>query len=172
MQQMHDHTIITTATTFADSPATLMEHWRSLRRSLTNDLSDIVHMEMVTKFWSHAPLQKRGIDWDSPTSWPDPWTLLHNRDFDDSSISLGMFYTLLLSKDGRWSTDRLALKLINAPTLQIQKIILEIDHRWILNLEYNRVNDGDRSEQWYYIQREYDYDGKVHSFAPSRHILK
>ena len=92
-------------------PRQLRSHWKDLRKSIVDTPDDIHALDAVIKFWSNAPIGKQYLDHLSCQSWPDAWELTESKYFDYSSVSLGMFYTLLLA-DGRWPADRLALAMI------------------------------------------------------------
>jgi len=140
----------------------LMKSWKSIRSQMTNDLSDIDHLKMVCEFWSSAPISKRTLNWDNPEEWPDPWKLIANMEFDESSISLGMKYTLELSKDSRWNSNRCSLMLIKDNIIHIQGIVLLIDNKWLLNYDYKSIINIENNPQNYIIQQRYSYNGKLH----------
>jgi|FreactcultureFD7_1027221.scaffolds.fasta_scaffold16157_2 hypothetical protein len=153
-----------------DNSKSFMSCWKELRKNLTDDLSDIQHLELVTQFWSNAPISVRTLDWDDPGSWPDPWTFIHNNRFDESAVSVGMFYTLLLSRDSRWLGNRLQLILVSDQTRAIQRIILSVDNRWLLNLEYQKVINNQTVAKTYNIQQIYDYQDNHYFLLKSRRI--
>ena len=167
---MHSSLGRISAAIFASQPSLLVESWKELRNNLSDDLSDIDHLKMVTEFWSHAALQHRCLDWDDPGSWPTAWELIHTGNFDESSIALGMFYTLLLSTDQRWSSDRIQLQLVNDRTYQVQRLMLLVDKKWILNLEYNLVVDLARINNNMLVQQKYEWDGRAHLAIGKRFI--
>lgn len=134
---------------------------------MTKELSDLDHLTMVCRFWSKAPLGPHVVDWDQPSMWPDPWQLVSSVEFDESSVALAMFYSLLLSEDTRWENDRLKLMLVRDQYRSVQRIILEADNRWLLNLDYNTVIDTDAVGVSYHIQQRYAYNGKLHSVIES-----
>lgn len=149
---------------FINGKKFLPKSWRNLRSCLTSDLGDTVHLSMVCDFWKQAPVRARILDWDSPSSWPDPWTMMHEADFDESSIALGMFYTLLLSEDQRWIPDRVKILLIRDRTMEIQRLVLLVDDRWLMNLDHGVIMEKDRIMPHLLVQQRYQYDGKSHSF--------
>lgn len=148
---------------FIQGSKSSLKNWKELRNSLSGVMSDMEQMVAVVSYWSKAPIMACSLNWDGPNEWPDPWKLIFDGNFDESLISLGMFYTLLLSDDGRWGTDRLSLILILDRERQAQRLVLEVDSRWILNLDYNSIVDGNSSGKTFFIQQRYLYDGKEHS---------
>lgn len=147
---------------FINGTQRLLQSWKDLRRSLTSSISDIEHLSLVINFWSFAPLSVRCLDWDRPEEWPDPWNLVYSNNFDESSISLGMMYTLLLSEDQRWTIDRCRLKLIKDDAHSVQKIILAVDELKLLNYEYKKIVDINSLQTNFFVQQEYIYSGKSH----------
>jgi len=135
-----------------------LKSWKNIRRKLTSDLSDIEHLIHVVNFWSQCPISRRFLDWDKPEQWLDPWQLMHQNNFDECAISLGMFYTLLLSADGRWNSERLKLMLFKNQHEQFQGIVLEVDRKWLLNYEYNTVCNRLLVNSGFSIQQRYAYD--------------
>jgi hypothetical protein len=149
------------ANQFVNDKKTMLKLWKNLRTSLKAELSDMDHLVQTVNFWSNAPLMTRVLDWDQPKSWPDPWQLIYNGQYDESSVSLGMFYTLWHADDDRWN-NRIVLKLIKDADMAIQHIIVEVDNRFMLNYEYNSVYDKTSNASTWNIQEIYTFDGKNH----------
>lgn len=147
---------------FISGKHSTLKAWKELRSSLQANLDDYAHLKLVSNFWSSAPLSKRITDWDKPESWDDPWQLIYNGDFDESTIAIAMFYTLLLCEDQRWTKDRLVLLLIKDQSRALQRIILEIDGKWLLNLDHNIILDKSKMKIKPLIQQKYEFDGKQH----------
>lgn len=146
----------------------LLKSWKDLRKSLASIYSDHEHLSQVVNFWSFAPLSVRCLDWDRPQDWPDPWNLVYSNNFDESSISLGMMYTLLLSEDQRWTAERCCLKLIKDDLHSIQKIILFVDETILLNYEYKKIINVNSLPNKFFVQQEYIYSGKSHLIKDNR----
>jgi len=155
---------------FINGPQHLMKSWKRLRATLSSDLNDQDHLKMVIGFWSHAPISTRMLDWNDPAAWPDAWNLIHLSNFDESSVALAMFYTLLLSNDQRWNDERLSLILVKDSVKEIQKLVLMVDQKWILNLDYNTILDACSPMPGFTVQQRYSYDGKLHSISKGRRM--
>ena len=141
-----------------------LQSWKNIRKKLTADLNDIEHLIHVVNFWSQCPISRRFLDWDKPEQWLDPWHLMHQNNFDECAISLGMFYTLKLSTDGRWDSERLQLMLIKNPQEQFQDIVLQVDDRYILNYEYNTVYEKINLSSASIIQQQYSFSNNRFSY--------
>lgn len=152
---------------FLNSPSHLATHWRSLRSKLTIEKNDLEQLEIVTKFWSQAPLLSTFLDWDQPGNWLGPWELIAEMDFDLSSVALGMEYTLLLSADQRWIADRLYLALGCKQDKSQQSLVLIVDGLYVLNFEYAKVVPWDEACKELVIQHSYQYNNKIHKFKDS-----
>jgi len=50
----------------------------------------------VAEFCSSMPIGARSLDYFNPESWPTPWEILYHSSFCTSSISLLIFYTLVI----------------------------------------------------------------------------
>lgn len=148
---------------FISGNKTVLRSWKDLRTQLTADKTDLHHLNLVTRFWSNAPISTKFMDWDQPSAWPDAWEMIHLGDYDESMMALAMFYTLIFSDDHRWSPDRLRLMLVRDHDRHVQRLVLDVDHRWVMNLEYNSIIDKKSIGQSCMIQQVYEYDGKRHS---------
>jgi len=149
---------------FFSSPAQLAKHWRGIRASLTSNKTDLEHLQIVANFWSHAPLSTPFLDWDQPNSWVGPWDLLAERNFDPSSVALGMEYTLLLGEDQRWQDTRLSLALVCCQDNSQQLLVLLVDGLYVLNYDWGRVVPIDQACKELVIQQRYQYNNKMHKF--------
>lgn len=150
-------------TYFMSGSKELLAAWKQVRSTLSIDKSDIEHLNIVNTFWMKAPISASlMIDWDDPVHWPTPWELMSLTEFDESAIALGMFYTLILSDDLRWNASRLKLVLVRDTIRLVQKIILEVDNRWVMNLDYNDIRSKNVEKDNCIVQQEYEYNGKVH----------
>lgn len=69
--------------------------WKNLRTDLVN-LSLEEQLKEIAKFYALMPFGTRMLDYHDPSAWPTPWEILFHGSFCRSSISLLMFYTLVL----------------------------------------------------------------------------
>ncbi len=150
---------------FLNGPKQLGQHWRDLRNQLSHEKTDLEHLELVVRFWAKAPTVNQFLDWDHTDTWLDPWELMLSGKFDESSISLGMEYTLLLSDDGRWTPDRLTLAFVCRADRTMQYIVLLVDNRYVLNFRYNTVVELEKVANEFAIYQIYRYTNKSHSIV-------
>jgi len=148
---------MTNSDNFGNSTA-LLNSWKQLRLSMTHDQTDQEHLDKVVEFWSHAPISLHVLDWDQPHLWPNAWNLMYQNKFDENAVALGMFYSLIYSSDRRWNSQRIEICLINSTPKNYQGLILEVDDRWLLNVEYNRLIDSTKNSRDYIVQQTYDYE--------------
>ena len=144
---------------FLESPANLRKEWKQLRNSLTTDLSDSEHLDIVAKWWSRCPISTQWLDYDHTDTWPDPWELITTKHLDNSAISLGIEYTLLLNGDGRWTSDRVQVWLASDVGRTMQHLVTVVDNKLVLNATYAKVVDLDNN---LIVHSRYKYDGKKH----------
>jgi hypothetical protein len=162
MRAHHDQI---TSGIFVANRTRLVALWKNLRGQLDRELSDLQQLQLVCGFWSHAPISRYVLNWDDPTGWPDPWSLMDRADFDESAVSLAMQYTLLLGADQRWTADRLQLVLATDPQRCLQQIMLVVDSRWLLNWEYLRVADWCEVRPNLHIHQRYSYNKRQHTMV-------
>lgn len=142
---------------FFENFSHLRKDWKALRTSLTTDLSDQQHLEKVVAWWSKAPVSRDWLNWDDPSTWPDPWELISTKNLDNSAISLGMCYTFLLGEDSRWTNSRVFLRLVCDRERTMQHLVVDIDNKFVLNFDYSKVSPIDDRIVTNLI---YYYDGK------------
>lgn len=144
---------------FLESPSILRKKWKSLRESLTEDLSDEEQLNTVAQWWAQCPVTTQWLDWDNESTWPDPWELITTKNLDYSAIALGIEYTLLLNGDGRWTGDRIHLWLANDIDRTMQHLMVVVDNKWMLNVNHAQVikisND-------FIVYARYRYENKKH----------
>ena len=144
---------------FIESPSQLRKDWKQLRTMLTADLTDQQHLDMVVKWWAMAPITRDWLNWDDTSTWPDPWELMATKNLDYSAIALGMEYTLFLGADGRWTPDRIHLRLASDTGKTMQHLVVIVDNKFILNFYHATVADTSDGLVTY---AQYQYDGKNH----------
>lgn len=69
--------------------------WKKLREDI-KDFSIDLQLEHIAEFCSTMPFSSRTLDYYSSENWPTPWEILFHGSFCTSSISLLIFYTLIL----------------------------------------------------------------------------
>lgn len=69
--------------------------WKKFRTRLESSQTPF---DDVLDFWARAPFVNPYLDPNNVKSWPDPWHLILDGKFDDLAISLGIAYTLKLTK--------------------------------------------------------------------------
>lgn len=110
--------------------------WRQFRDSLEISNSPF---EDVAEFWSHAPFVGPYLNPNNSSEWPDPWHLVLDLRLDDLAISLGMLYTLQLTR--RFMNSDYEIHTSMPPEDKLPKYFLLVDKKYALNLEYRNVVD-------------------------------
>jgi hypothetical protein len=108
-----------------------LTEWKRFRDSL--EISETPFNDLA-EFWSRAPFVNRYLNPNDASSWPDPWKLILDGNFDDLAISLGMLYTIQLTERFRNSVCEIKQTLEKDP-----KSFLVIDNSSILNWQYRSV---------------------------------
>ena len=110
--------------------------WKQFRDSL--ETSDTPLLD-VAEFWSKAPFVSAYLDPKNPSEWPDPWHLVLDSRLDDLAISLGMLYTIKLTR--RFMDTNCEIHMSMLPKEKDPRYFLVIDHQHVLNFEYRQVVD-------------------------------
>lgn len=106
--------------------------WKQLREESTN-LQLMNQLENIAKFCSDMPIGHRSVDFYNPSEWPTPWEILFYGSFCASSISLLIFYTLILISPG------LNLELILVDDKEDIYLLPIIDNAYVLNYQLGNV---------------------------------
>jgi len=69
--------------------------WKNLRKDI-KDEDFQQQLSSIAKFYAAMPFGARTLDYYSPSDWPTPWEILFHGTFCKSSISLLIFYTVLM----------------------------------------------------------------------------
>lgn len=69
--------------------------WKNLRKDI-KDKEFHTQLSDIAKFFAAMPFGARSMDYYSPWDWPTPWEILFHGTFCKSSISLLIFYTVLM----------------------------------------------------------------------------
>ena len=122
---------------FITDPKTRLAAWKQARIDI--QYTDIVQqkIDITLQFWKMAPLENPLLDWDDSSKWPTPWELIHNNHFCDSTLSVAVAYTLVLS-DAETFSD-IKLMLVTDRPNHVQKIMVKTNDV-ILNYGWLDVN--------------------------------
>ena len=69
--------------------------WRHFRKDIAS-LTLEQAAKQIAQQWAGCPSIKRYHLAQSVDTWPDPWTLLSNKSFDNLARALGMYYTAVM----------------------------------------------------------------------------
>ena len=105
--------------------------WKKFRDHLETSNTPF---EDLAVLWSQAPFVNRYLNPFNYKSWPGPWKLLIDGQFDDLAISLGMLYTIQLTERFKNSKFEIRQTFDQSP-----KSFLIIDDSVVLNWEYRTV---------------------------------
>jgi len=140
--------------------------WKSLRKELTQDLDHQDWIKKVVAFWSLAPLQSRVFDYSQTATWPNPWQLLHQGDFDENSVSLGMFYTCALAQDSRWQDQDLELVLLRDPHAHREQLAVCVASTWLIGWEYRTMKSWQTYRNQVILQNRWRCDLETYLPVP------
>jgi hypothetical protein len=96
---------------------------------------------VIADFWNQAPTSKPYLDYLDPEAWPDPWMLLDSKMLDKNSLSLGMFYTILLCEDAGIKNMNVKLAMMRQPNISWEGLVCMVDGQWIMGYDNNSIVD-------------------------------
>jgi len=123
--------------------------WKSLRSEIY-DLSLNEQLSKISKFCATMPMGRRTVDYYSPTDWPTPWEILFYGEFCKSSISLLMFYTIVLLDNKEQNTELWLVKDNHSDYL-----LPVIDNRYILNYEIGEISNYTDICEYFIVMQKY-----------------
>ena len=122
-------------------PKKRIQRWRELRKRI-GEYSDLLEqLQVVLDFWKTTPISARRVDPFDESTWSTPWEMLHQNDYDENVISLGMAYTL------HYSNISCRLLLVQNVEKSNIKLIVLVDNKYILNYNYNNIDTTDIIEK-------------------------
>ena len=113
-----------------------LAEWKSFREGLETSedpLGDVVRL------WIQAPFVSPYLNPNNPESWPDPWRLMLDLKLDDLAISLGMLYTLKLTR--RFMRIPIEIHMSISSDRKETKFPVIVDGKLVLNWDYGTVSD-------------------------------
>lgn len=111
-----------------------LTEWKQFRHLLEKDSDPFLK---VVNYWLKAPFVNQYLDYNDPSSWPDPWHLVLDSRYDNLAIVLGMLYTLLLTD--RFSKENYKIYMIKNERQQ-EDFCLVIGNSLVLNLIYGQIS--------------------------------
>lgn len=114
-------------------PDQRLSQWSQFRKELIDtDLHS--KLKSVAKYWADAPFGARTLDFYTPDTWSDPWEILYHGSFCQNSISLLIYYTLLLSSNDAYTVD---IYLIDDGNDRY--LVPVVDKKYVLNYELGNI---------------------------------
>jgi len=119
-----------------EPPSKRLALWRDFRQSLdTDNITELCNT--VIEWWQHAPLVNITIDPVDSTNWPTPWEMLHQGDFCENSLSLGMAYTIYYANP----KIKNELLFVTNEKKSFQQLCAKIDDNYLLNYERGMISN-------------------------------
>ena len=125
--------------------------WKKLRDEI-RDLNIDEQLVKIAEFCSSMPIGARTIDYYSPMDWPSPWEILYYNSFCTNSISLLIFYTLILLPNDK----TVELLLVEDP-VGIYLLPL-VNNQFVLNYHLRQVSKYSDINKDFKVLRKYSQD--------------
>lgn len=122
--------------------------WKKLRNDIS-DLSLYDQMSAIVFFCSSMPFGARTLDYYNPMGWPTPWEILFYGSFCTSSVSLLIFYTLILLP-----TEK-KVELLLVEDDRCVYLLPIVNDEYILNYELGHINKYDEIKENFKILQTY-----------------
>jgi hypothetical protein len=110
-------------------------YWKEFRNKI--ELSESPFEETV-KLWNSAPFVNDFLDYNDPSTWPDPWHLIIDNRYDQLALCLGMLYTIKLTQ--RFSDTYCEIHMSISGPKSEPSFFLIVDQTHVLNFEYGSVS--------------------------------
>lgn len=129
MEQQLNHTA------WLEPPRKRLSQWREFRKSLdTTNIEEVC--KLVIEWWQFAPLVNIAIDPVNHESWPTPWEMLHQGNFCENSLALGMSYTIYYANPDIQNE----LVYIICHEQSKSKLCALIDNKHLLNFDFGSIS--------------------------------
>lgn len=113
-------------------PEERLKLWRKFRKD-NEHLEDLECLQAVLDWWKFTPLGSRAIDPYNRETWPDPWELVFEGNFDENAVALGIAYTLHLMD---WPCT---VALVQDIEKTFFGLVVIVDDHYILNYNYGEI---------------------------------
>lgn len=124
-----------------ESPSVRLGRWKEFRQGLdTSNTLDVC--KTVISWWESAPLINLAIDPVDSKQWPTPWEMLHQGDFCENSLALGMAYTIYYANQD--IPNELIYVTCNGRSFH--RLCALIDNKHLLNYERGTISNFHDSE--------------------------
>lgn len=106
--------------------------WASLRSQLETCEDPFQH---VTEFWNDAPFipYNRHVDPYNPRSWPTPWEIILENQYDDFTKALMIAYSIKFTQ--RFSNSVIELRTYIDSAKNLNYNIICVDDSWAINYD-------------------------------------
>ena len=142
-------------------PEARLDTWRSFRQSL-DDMELAQVLCETAALWSFAPYVTYYLDPHDVRQWPDPWQLLSENYYCDLAKTLGMLYTIALTKH---KTNDLSLQVLYDQHKREQVNIVVVNNKHVINYHFNEVvNKDDIGEHCVVKQRYTPHDLNIEQY--------
>ena len=91
-------------------------------------------LKAIATFCADMPFGPRSIDYYTPSEWPTPWEILYHGSMCTSSISLLMYYTLVMVN------AELDVELYLVEDADGQYLLPVVNDQFVLNYELGKVS--------------------------------
>lgn len=111
---------------FSLQPYEIIKYWKEFRDSLkTKDKIEI--LKEINSFWWKAPYCRYVLDYEKPETWPSPWELIFDNQYDDTARAYMMAETLLMIDTNHFKNSEVNILVIKNHSLKEITTVLFVD---------------------------------------------
>ena len=132
-----------------------LSSWASLRLELES-VDD--PFQKVTEFWHDAPFTpyNRNIDQYHQKSWPSPWQIVVDNQYDDFTKALMIAWTIKLSI--RFKDSKIQIKTLVDNAQKFQYNVVIVDDQWAINYNDNGPIEAIKLPDYFYLENLIDLE--------------
>lgn len=139
---------------FLLNPYEIMKNWCEFRKKLETKNKEEILTE-VNSYWWKVPTVTYLIDYEKPNSWPTPWELIFEKQFDETSRAYIMAETIYMIKTEIFKNSKINLMIIKDYNFEKIRSILVVDN-YVLNYTHDRLEYFSEIIKNVYIMIKYE----------------
>lgn len=145
---------------FLLNPYEIIKDWSDFRKQLKTKSKKEILTE-VNAYWWKAPTVTYLMDYEKPESWPTPWELIFENQFDDTARAYIMAETIYMIETNVFENSKINLTIVKDYEFEKTRSILIVDN-FVLNYCYDTLCEYSDIEKNIYRMITYErrYQGK------------
>lgn len=139
---------------FSLQPYEIIKYWKEFRDGLKFK-DKIKILEEINSFWWKAPFYRYVLDYEKPETWPSPWELIFENQYDDVARAYMMAETLLMIETDLFKDSVINILIVKNHSQKEITAVLLVDDQ-ILNYFHDGLEESKRLLKTYDIMLRYE----------------